>query len=222
MTNEKNYHHFTDVSTMDTPYFSAELFSVLADGQATATDVSVVMAACAQDPELMHSWNIYHLIGEVLRTPSLPVDRTVAINSAADFSSRVQQRLLLEPLPGKSPMQLNKPELMPDFNGKPAANDSSFRWKMVAGVASLAAVSAIAWNTVARLTESSAPQLAQTMAPQLVVASPQGPMVRDARLEELLAAHGKLGSASALQESSGFLRNATFESGQEVRSGTGR
>jgi len=64
---------------------------------------------------------------------------------------------------------------------------------------------------------ASAPQLAQTPAPQqLVVASPQGPMVRDARLEELLAAHKQLGGTSALQESSGFLRNATFETPQNA------
>jgi sigma-E factor negative regulatory protein RseA len=36
-------------------------------------------------------------------------------------------------------------------------------------------------------------------------------MVRDARLEELLAAHKEFGGASALQMPSGFLRNATFE-----------
>jgi sigma-E factor negative regulatory protein RseA len=41
-------------------------------------------------------------------------------------------------------------------------------------------------------------------------------MVRDARLEELLAAHRQLGSNSALQLPSGFLRNATFEAPQNA------
>ena len=95
-----------------------------------------------------------------------------------------------------------------------AANDGEFRWKLVAGFASIAAVSAIAWNAAGLLAPAAAPQLAQAPAPQqqvVVVASPQGPVVRDARLEELLAAHKQLGGTSALQEPSGFLRNATFE-----------
>ena len=99
-----------------------------------------------------------------------------------------------------------------------AANDGSFRWKLVAGVASLAAVSVIAWNAAGLLSPTSAPQLA--LAPELqqvVVASPQGPMVRDARLEELLAAHKQLGGATALQVPSGFLQNATFETPLNVK-----
>jgi sigma-E factor negative regulatory protein RseA len=36
-------------------------------------------------------------------------------------------------------------------------------------------------------------------------------MIRDPRLDELLAAHRQLGGASALQAPAGFLRNATFE-----------
>jgi sigma-E factor negative regulatory protein RseA len=36
-------------------------------------------------------------------------------------------------------------------------------------------------------------------------------MIRDARLDELLAAHKQFGGASALQQPAGFLRNATFQ-----------
>ncbi|MDB5931304.1 MAG: anti sigma-E protein RseA, partial [Polaromonas sp.] len=56
----------------------------------------------------------------------------------------------------------------------------------------------------------------------ILVSSPQGPIVRDARLEELLAAHKQFGATSAFQESSGFLRNATFEMPQEAQATTGR
>ena len=37
-------------------------------------------------------------------------------------------------------------------------------------------------------------------------------MLRDPRLDELLAAHKQYGGATALQMPAGFLRNATFES----------
>ena len=103
-----------------------------------------------------------------------------------------------------------------------ASNDSSFRWKLVAGVASLAAVSAMAWNASVFLAPSALPQLAQGAAPQIVLTSAQGPMVRDARLDELLAAHRQFGVASALQESSGFLRNAAFELPQDTQVAGGR
>lgn len=112
---------------------------------------------------------------------------------------------------------------MPDVDGtrvsRPAANDASFRWKMVAGFASLAAVSAIAWSTAGLFAPAAGPQLAQQQpagAEQVLVASPQGTMVRDARLEQMLAAHKQFGGTSALQVPSGFLRNATFETPQSA------
>jgi sigma-E factor negative regulatory protein RseA len=102
----------------------------------------------------------------------------------------------------------------------PAANDGIFRWKLAAGVASLAAVSAIAWNAWGGLGSDSGAQLAQaSAAAQVLVASPQGVVVRDARLEELLAAHRQLGATSALQEPSGFLRNAAFDQPQAAVAG---
>ncbi len=36
-------------------------------------------------------------------------------------------------------------------------------------------------------------------------------MLRDARLDELMAAHKQFGGTSALQKPAGFLRNATFD-----------
>ncbi|MEK9803379.1 MAG: anti-anti-sigma factor, partial [Curvibacter sp.] len=36
-------------------------------------------------------------------------------------------------------------------------------------------------------------------------------MIRDARLDQLIAAHQQQGGSSALQMPAGFLRNATFE-----------
>ena len=102
-----------------------------------------------------------------------------------------------------------------------AANASVFRWKMVAGFASLAAVAAIGWTSLASLqgVGSSGPQLAMAPAsssqgsPTVAVVDAEGQqvMIRDPRLDELLAAHKQFGSTSALQMPAGFLRNATFE-----------
>jgi sigma-E factor negative regulatory protein RseA len=75
-------------------------------------------------------------------------------------------------------------------------------------------VAAVGWNVWSGGGATSAqPQLAAAPAastPALAEAS-TATMVRDPRLDQLLAAHRQLGGATVLQTSSGFLRNATFE-----------
>ncbi|MDP2450150.1 MAG: sigma-E factor negative regulatory protein [Polaromonas sp.] len=189
----------------------SELISALADGQLASGDFARALAACEADAQALDSWNTYHLIGDVLRSPEL-------IPHAADtaFVARLRVRLSQEPVLVAAPA-------LPEVRHAPAgragwteaANDASFPWKLVAGFASVAAVAAIAWNTGAGLLSPSAvPQLARSepAAQQVLVVSEQGTLVRDARTQELLAAHRQLGGASALQMPSGFLRNATFES----------
>jgi sigma-E factor negative regulatory protein RseA len=91
-----------------------------------------------------------------------------------------------------------------------AAND--WRWKVAAGVASVAAVAAIGWNMTAGGVPSTAqPQLAAAPAGVTAAAVQPASMIRDPQLDRLLAAHRQLGGATALQSSSGFLRSATFE-----------
>lgn len=97
---------------------------------------------------------------------------------------------------------------------KDAANEGVFRWKMLAGFACMGTVATLAWSLVGTSALDGAAQLAQFPTTgtqqQVVVASPQGPVVRDARLQELLAAHRQMGGTS-LPVPSGFVRNANFE-----------
>ena len=196
-----------------------EQLSALADDELDDAQVAALLAACRQDDAALDCWNTYQLIGEALRLPAQALN-DVAVDAELAFVSRLSQRLAQEatgkPL-GLAPAAPLPPQPEPAVHlahhrGQPA-NDSSFRWKLAAGVASLAAISAIAWNALGLLAPAAAPQLAQADgAPaQILVALPEGTMVRDARLEELLAAHKQFGATSALQEPSGFLRNATFE-----------
>ena len=116
-----------------------------------------------------------------------------------------------------------QPAVVRSFQVDEAANHSVFRWKMVAGFASMAAVVAVGWNLMGSLNASTGQTLAATQAvPALTVATvntpPSSPqngqplvMIRDAHLDALLAAHKQFGGTSALQAPSGFLRNATFE-----------
>jgi sigma-E factor negative regulatory protein RseA len=196
-----------------------ELISALADGQLAGEDFAGALAVCQDDHEALASWNSYHLIGDVLRAPELTAH---ACDTA--FVARLRGRLSQEAAPATAAVLapvVAQPIVIQAVkgSGRGASNDTSFRWKLVAGFASIAAVSAIAWNTGAGLlAPAAAPQLARTESVQpVLVVSEQGTMLRDPRMQELLAAHKQFGGTSALQMPSGFLRNATFESPQSER-----
>jgi sigma-E factor negative regulatory protein RseA len=141
-------------------------------------------------------------VGEVLRT-----GRAQTGPSPEAFLARLRDRLEAEPTP--RPAIAFIPAVASQARGRPAAND--WRWKLVAGVASVAAVGAIGWNMVGGAVSASG-QSQLAAAPGTVSAAAQpASMIRDAQLDRLLAAHRQLGGATALQSSSGFLRNATFE-----------
>lgn len=216
------------MNTMKPTTQNLELISALADGQLASDDFAAVLAVCEADDQALASWNAYHLIGDVLRSPGL-----ASQVSDAAFLTRLRTRLADEPaidarreVPAVSAAVTAMPGAWTDA-GREASNDSSFRWKLVAGFVSVAAVVAVAWSTgPTLLAPSAAPQLAQSTTPQLarpeapqqvLVMSAQGPVVRDARLQQLLAEHKQFGGTSALQMPSGFLRNATFESPQDAR-----
>ena len=188
--------------------------SALADGELRGEAFAQALAACQNAPALLASWHTYHLIGDVLRSPDL-----LAARSASPFLTRLQSRLAQETVQSAAPTEVSLPKPVAlQAPVQVAANDSVFQWKMLAGMASMAAVAVMVW-TVAVPMSSTGSQLAKSPTPtdSVLVASPQGVIVRDARLEELLAAHKQVGGSSALQMPSGFLRNATFETSPYVR-----
>lgn len=201
---------------------NSELLSALADSEINCDASQALSQVFDQDDSVPAKWSAYHVIGEVLRSPGSTVQGV-----DLKFLAALNQRLAKEPMPG-SVARLGAPDsalvtvvepiqAVNKADGQ-ASNDSNFRWKMVAGFACAVAVVSTLWSVNSLTLSVVGPQLAQRgvltidAAPQqVVVASPQGLMVRDARLEELLAAHKQLGGMSALPVPSGFLRNAAFE-----------
>jgi sigma-E factor negative regulatory protein RseA len=181
-----------------------ELISALADGQLRGEAFARGVEAAALDAAALEAWHTYQLIGDVLRSGEL-----AAGTMPTAFLSRLQLRLQQEErLAGVGQLPARR-EPVPR---QEAANDSSFRWKLVAGFASLAAVAAIGWTVVGSLAaKSEQGQLAAGTSGTVLAGTERGPMIRDPRLDEFLAAHRQLGGASALQMPAGFLRNATFE-----------
>jgi sigma-E factor negative regulatory protein RseA len=212
-----------------------EQVSALVDGQLEGLEFAAAMDLTDRDDDALASWHVYHVIGDVLRS-----DELGACGRDRDFVSRLSARIQAEStLPGKGPGVLIDPDLIAyedhltmgisqkEQKMSPPANDSIFRWKLVAGLASLAALAVVNWSVTGALRSGSdGARLAQSSsggAPLSLMASPGQAgnlalaepgtlvMVRDPRLDELLAAHRQLGGTSALQNPSGFLRNATFE-----------
>ena len=199
-----------------------EMISALADGQLQGEAFARGVQAITGDPAGREAWQTYHLIGDVLRSGELAAGTAPAL-----FMKRFQRRLAQEPgfainsIASRAQPVLAKGQ----FDSKKlAANDASFRWKLAAGFASLTAVAVIGWTAAGGLGGlTGKPEQAQLAgaltgpgtlpAPQagILANTERGPMIRDARLDELLAAHRQFGGASALQMPSGFLRNATFE-----------
>lgn len=184
-----------------------EMISALADGQLRGEALAAGVRAATADAEGRRAWASYCVIGEVLRSGAAPAGVTAPDAFLAKFQQRLQQEPARAAVPAPDVATIRTRDQV-------AAND--WRWKMVAGVASVAAVAAVGWNMYGATGAGSAqPQLASSPSQVIPVTATADPraaaMIRDPRLDQLLQAHRQLGSAGALQAPSGFLRNATFE-----------
>ena len=195
-----------------TPARQREWMSALADGQLHGDEFTQAMDALSGDNTARDAWHTYHLIGDALRAEK--VAGTTQHDQA--FLHAVQQRLAAEPAWPRAlalPVMAEAATLPPTLS-EPAANDAVWRWKLVAGFASVAVVGVVGWNLASQyIGAPTAAVLAQQgSSPQTIqVMTPQGMLLRDPQLDDLLAAHKQHGGASALQTSTGFLRNATFD-----------
>ena len=133
-----------------------ERLSALADGALHGDEFGQTVDWLAQHGEAQTQWHAYHVIGDVLRSPELA-------RGAADmdFVARLQRRLVSEPLPhlvevpdavvvrAQPAAQVSRVTPIRAAVAQQAANADVFRWKAVAGFASLAAVAAIGWSAFA-------------------------------------------------------------------------
>ena len=199
------------------------MLSALMDGQLQGAEAGAALRMMASS-EARDCWQVYHLVGDVLRSSDL-----AACGRDSLFLTRLSARLQDEAVP-VAVVPAAQPADTRDVS-RPAANDGVFRWKMVAGLASFAAVAAIGWGVMGgigpqagvgvQLSQGGAPAPTQiaTLAAPVPVTVASNPaeadagavMLRDARLDELLAAHRQTSGATALGNAAGFLRNATFE-----------
>lgn len=205
----------------------------LADGALAGDELAQAIALATTDEDARASWHAYHVIGDVLRSGSAGfcgrdrafADRLMARIAQESEAQRTAWSMASDPENVASHDSLAPGNTQNHPENKPAANDEVFRWKLVAGLASVAAVAAIGWSVAglggaefgsgAQLASAGAGAAAlvaaQTQSAPVTAVQLQGPMIRDPQLDELLAAHRQFGGTTALETASAFLRNATFE-----------
>ncbi len=190
------------------------LVSALVDGQLSGESFVQTVEWVSHDNEARLTWQTYHLVGEVLRSSEVVCGhRDTAFLARMKLS--LQQEMPLAPILRTTALAAQH-ESLTRLKGPPdtppvSANDSQFRWKLLAGFASLATISLIGFLVSGGgVAQRASPQLAQVPVATPMFAGAQE-MVRDPQLDALLAAHRQFGGRSALQTPAGFFRNATFE-----------
>lgn len=179
---------------------TAEQLSALADGRLTDGEMGRVLTVCAEDERLQSVWRDYHLIGEALRGQAAP-----AVADEVAFLARLRPALQASSQP-TAPASL-------------AANQPVFRWAWRAAAVLAAVAVLLAWALPGVRVDDADWALGDT---QVLFALPQGSVVRDAALDELLEDHRQQGGASVLPMPSGFLRNTVFEAEPAMLKGPGR
>ena len=204
-------------------------WSALMDGSATPAELDELFSIPVLAGSL-ERWDAYRVVGDALRGESALVGQV----PAADFLRGFHARLAAEESPATrvpTPRESGVSVSIATQNRGTAANDAAFRWKMIAMAASVSAVMAVSWGVLGLGGAGNAPAVgpvvasvepaarSEAVAPvgvpsregSVVVNTPQGPLIRDARLEALMAEHRQYGGMSALQMPAGFLRNATYD-----------
>lgn len=199
-----------------------ELVSALADGQLRGDAFAQTVEWVSEADDARLTWHAYHVVGDVLRSGA-------AVRSDRDAAFMQRLKLVLQDEPPHGVI-FNATNLVANsdvFTGarglndinKRAANEGSYRWKLLAGLASLSVVTLLGWQFLGGwIDQSGASQLMQvaSVKPEVNLTPPVAHsetqvMLRDPQLDALLAAHHQFGGTSALQMPAGFLRNATFE-----------
>jgi sigma-E factor negative regulatory protein RseA len=199
------------------PSVPPDLWSALADGEASGAEVQAALSDWRSASGAQATWHVYHLIGDTLRSselasPRLRDDRLLRA---------VQDRLAGEPVV-LAPSSSNAAPVV--------AVSSRHRVRLWSGAAAMAAgvgaVGVMVWLTQGPSASDAA--LAQRATPPVAVApiagergaavpvsvnaagaapaplAVAGPMLRDARLDEYLAAHRQLGAGRPLGTPAGY------------------
>lgn len=160
-----------------------EQISVLIDGEADDLERERALRALRADPELLATWERYHLVRTAVR-------RELDVLASSDLANRIRDRLHREH-PDDSRHRRWSPRMV----------------KYSVGAAIAASVAVVALLNLSPLVTTSSPGLARTTAPRTTVAEtrPLAPEQQRA-LNPYLVRHAEFSSASSVSTMSAYAR----------------
>lgn len=190
---------------MKTKEMIREQISALADGELAGQQMDVAFAALRQ-AEGQIDWEIYHQIGDVLRSEDM------SVTLSPGFASRMAARLESEPA------MIALPHSNSSLN--PLAKHSLKRWALpsMAAAAAMAAVAFVATpqlmvaakNDTAINTNAGIAAVQPTVesGAMMMAAVPDGMVLRDPRIDDYLLAHQRF--SPSVYSTAQYARSATF------------
>lgn len=223
---------------MNTKERTQEQISALADDELSDSQIELALAAL-RDPQARADWDMYHQIGDVLRSDDM------AFSLSAGFSARMAARLeaepvILAPAPAQQPVQGGQVAAAATGGGAGHLADRLRRLAMP-GVAAAAVATAVFVTAPQMLVAKRDPLPTDGAAVVVVAAQPapavlatpavsvdaasaeagverkvvtleqqQGEVLRDPRIDEYLMAHQRF--SPSVYSSAQYARSATFAS----------
>lgn len=195
---------------MNTKEMTREQISALADGDLLDGQVDVALAALRHD-DAKADWDLYHQIGDVLRSDDM------AVELSPGFAARMSARLDAEPT-------VIAPAVTADLKGarseKYSGNGASQvrRWALPS-MAAAAAMATVAFFATPQLmvamkeadSVNAATSSVASVADQsgmMGASPPEGVVLRDPRIDDYLMAHQRI--SPSVYSTAQFARSATF------------
>lgn len=212
---------------MTTNEMTGEQISAFADGESSDAQIELALASLRQ-PEGKTAWDIYHQIGDVLRSDDM------AVSLSAGFAERMAARLDAEPTIIVPAIANNGHTFTKHAASQsPASSTRAIkRWAMPGAVAAVAAAAAAFFATpqlmVALKGESPVAVAQPTVASAVVSGKAEGStsdteqgaviaasvaegvVLRDSRIDDYLLAHQRL--SPSVFSTAQYARSATFAS----------
>ncbi|HZW22673.1 sigma-E factor negative regulatory protein [Noviherbaspirillum sp.] len=197
---------------MNTNEMTREQISALADGELPDDHVDVVLAALRRE-QGKADWDIYHQIGDVLRSDDMDV------NLSPGFAARLSARLDAEPAI-VAPMSHTAAEAPQDRKEVAGNRGSQARRWALPSMAAAAAMATVAFFTTPQLmvamkgdpetVETTAKVAATEPAGVVAASASEGVVLRDPRIDDYLMAHQRI--SPSVYSTAQFARSANFAS----------
>jgi len=197
---------------MNTNEMTREQISALADGELPDDHVDVALAALRRE-QGKADWDIYHQIGDVLRSDDMDV------NLSPGFAARLSARLDAEPAI-VAPVSRAVEGAPQDRKETPGNRGGQARRWALPSMAAAAAMATVAFFTTPQLmvamkgdadtVETTAKVAATEPAGVVAASASEGVVLRDPRIDDYLMAHQRI--SPSVYNTAQFARSANFAS----------